>query len=120
MSIDRNLHHFSWQNDVFPILRLHAAELLHKLPKISFGPIRDILLQPVGIFLSVRSLDPLEVLRLPMEAHEPTDEQLCAIFRSLRESLVEKQRVADRTIQDAVEDVGKRLTLRLEVRLGRI
>ena len=60
------------------------------------------------------------MLRLPMETYESTDEQLGAILRSLRESLVEKQRVADGTVQDAVEDVGKRLTLRLEVRLARV
>ena len=103
-----------------PSLRLHPAELLHKLPEISLGPVRDVFLQPVGVFLSVRGFDPLEVFGLPVEAHEATDEQLSPIFGGFCESLVEKQRVADRTVQHAVKNVGKRLTLRLVVRLSKI
>lgn len=49
---------------------------------------------------------------VPMEAHEPGDQQLGAVARRLgREGLVQEQGVADGPVDDAVEDVGEGLAL---------
>jgi len=60
----------------------------------------------------ILALNSLQMQPVPMEAHEPGDQQLGAVARRLgREGLVQEQGVADGPVDDAVEDVGEGLAL---------
>lgn len=94
-----------------PLLHAATAQPQTKLPKIAFGTLLDVMFKLVAILTAILLLDLLQVFRLPMQTHQPADQEFRAVFTSLRNGLVEEQSVADGPVEDAVEDVGKGFTL---------
>ncbi len=69
------------------------------------------MLELVPVFPPIFLLDLFQVLRLPMEAHKPADEELGTIFAGLGDRLVEEESVADGAVENTVENVSKGFAL---------
>ena len=63
------------------------------------------------ILVLVFDLDTCQVSRLPMEANQPADQKLGAVFGRLCEGLVQEEGITNRAIEDAIDNVGKSFAL---------
>lgn len=87
---------------------------LAETSKITFRSILHISLYPHIILPLVLHFHPFQMLWLPVKPYEPRDQELCAVFRRFRESLMEEHGIADGSVENTVEDVGECFTLVLE------
>ena len=98
----------------------HLTKLTHELPKIALGRLLNILLQLAPELLRILPLDPLQMQLIPMDAHDPRNQQLIpqllglVVVRNVLDGVVDQQRVARGLVDDAVEDVRDDFALRKE------
>lgn len=88
-----------------------TAQAQTKFPKIAFRTLLYLMFKLLTIFASILLLDFLQMLRLPVKTHKPADQEFSTIFTRLVDGLVEEKSVADRTVEDAVEDMSEGFSL---------
>jgi len=89
------------------------AQLPAEKPPLSTRPLLNSVLQILPVSRRIRLLHLLQVDAIPVEAHQPRDEQLAAqaVLLGRREGVVEEQGVAGGLVDNAIKDVGDEFTL---------
>ena len=100
----------------FLILPQHSQQ---KLPVASPGGFHDPVPHRLAILLPERALDPLEVLRVPVDACRAGYQQvLTVILDDGRDCLVQQLRVAQGLVDCAIEDMEQRFALQNKTALA--
>lgn len=67
----------------------------------------------MAILIFVLGLNTCKVSRLPMEAYQPTNQELGAVFGCFCKRLVQEKGITNRPIEDAIENMRKSFALSL-------
>lgn len=94
--------------DTLLLCALCIAKLTHKLPKVSFGSLLDIIFERLAILLIILALHPHHVSLIPMHAHEPRDQEfvpkliITILVSDILDRVLQQKSVSSRSVDDTI------------------